>query len=149
MTKLERREKFLRKEATWRQIPLASPSGRLVCKLQAVFADQDFVNEINSLEGGDMGFYDPDFNSLPQRAVFLPQGIKLGWYYNELLSHRFERLRAGYDDKFGYHVDWIKDEIDKRLDQFFELGKGAGLKHMDCRWKHKADSGEGHAQMQK
>lgn len=37
----------------------------------------------------------------------------------------------------------MKDAINARLDEFMAIGKGEGLKYMDCKWKTKMTEGEG------
>ncbi|POR37747.1 Uncharacterized protein TPAR_02065 [Tolypocladium paradoxum] len=40
----------------------------------------------------------------------------------------------GYEDKFGYYVDWVKDGINPRLKEYMNLDNGKGNKYFNCEW---------------
>ncbi|KAF4505245.1 hypothetical protein G6O67_007215 [Ophiocordyceps sinensis] len=48
-----------------------------------------------------------------------------------------------YDDKFTWYADWVKDLVDERLDEFMAIGRGEGLKYMDCKWDTWQNNGQG------
>ncbi|KAM5436561.1 hypothetical protein MferCBS31731_005839 [Microsporum ferrugineum] len=50
---------------------------------------------------------------------------------------------SDYSDRFYWYMDWVKDSINARLDQFMALKTGTGLKYMDCKWSTTEVKGEG------
>ncbi|KAF2664287.1 glycoside hydrolase [Microthyrium microscopicum] len=53
----------------------------------------------------------------------------------ENFSSDYADAAAGYDDKFGYYVDWVKDSISPRLKDYMDLDKGPGNKYFICHWE--------------
>lgn len=88
------RAKYLREEASWRQIPLASASGHLVHRLQVVFQEQDSTDEIYLFCGGHVGFR-MDVEDGKMRFHF-PQGVGVGLLYDMLLHYRQSYLFGGW-----------------------------------------------------
>jgi hypothetical protein len=83
---VERREEWDREEASWRTIPLASASGKLVQWLQRVQVDQAwFDGEITSINGGRVGFIFAAQEDDEIRRLQFPRGIPLGLFYDMAL----------------------------------------------------------------
>ncbi|KAF7560273.1 hypothetical protein G7046_g3877 [Stylonectria norvegica] len=55
----------------------------------------------------------------------------------------YTEVSKGYDDKFKWYVDWVKESIDPALDDFMQVISGEGNKYMDCKWHSKNDEGSG------
>jgi chitinase len=61
---------------------------------------------------------------------------------NELEStiSDYQDAANGYDDKFGYYVDWVKDSIDPQLQDYMKF-MGKGQSFFDCDYTYGSDSG--------
>ncbi|KAF5700608.1 killer toxin alpha beta [Fusarium globosum] len=46
----------------------------------------------------------------------------------------YKEVSKGYDEKFKWYVDWVKEGIDSALDTFMKVKSGEGNKYMDCEW---------------
>ncbi|KZL68189.1 killer toxin alpha beta [Colletotrichum incanum] len=55
----------------------------------------------------------------------------------------YNEVSKDYDDKFGWYAEWVKDAIDAQLDEFLAIGRGKGLKYMDCTWETRKNKGSG------
>uniref|UniRef100_A0A0P0BVC1 chitinase n=1 Tax=Hypocrella siamensis TaxID=696354 RepID=A0A0P0BVC1_9HYPO len=55
----------------------------------------------------------------------------------------YQAVSNDYGDQFGWYADWVKDAIDPRLEEFMAIGRGEGLKYMDCKWWTEKNEGEG------
>jgi hypothetical protein len=89
------RSKWIREEASWWCIPLASPSGHLVQWLQSVEADQDhFPGEITHVTGGHVAFFFAAQGDEYIQRIHFPHGIPLGLVYDMIIAHS------------GNHCDW-------------------------------------------
>lgn len=66
-----------------------------------------------------------------------------------LISESLETLESdyedaasgGYDDKFGYYVQWVKDSISPSLQSYMAFDGGAGNKYFHCTWKAGVNTG--------
>ncbi|KAF7856273.1 hypothetical protein EAF04_009801 [Stromatinia cepivora] len=58
--------------------------------------------------------------------------ILLETLYN--LQGQYNTSAHGYDDKFSYYVEWVKDSVDPALSTFMDVGTGKGNAYFDCRW---------------
>jgi hypothetical protein len=82
----ERREKYLRMEASWRQIPLASPSGQLVHTMQVVRQSQNhFPGPVIYLTGGVVG--SRMMVDEGEEHYDFPKGLKLGLVYDMMIQN--------------------------------------------------------------
>jgi hypothetical protein len=50
------------------------------------------------------------------------------------LQDAYNTAAEGYDDKFGYYVQWVKDSVDPALTSFMTVGTGPGNAYFDCKW---------------
>ncbi|KAG5804982.1 hypothetical protein H9Q74_010194 [Fusarium xylarioides] len=55
----------------------------------------------------------------------------------------YKEVSKGYDDKFKWYVDWVKEGIDMALDTFMKVKSGEGNKYMDCEWTAPNSKGSG------
>ncbi|RGP66617.1 killer toxin alpha beta [Fusarium longipes] len=55
----------------------------------------------------------------------------------------YKEVSKGYDDKFGWYADWVKDSIDDRIEEFLAPARGKGLKYLDCEWQSNRGSDKG------
>ncbi|RBQ72288.1 hypothetical protein FVER14953_20617 [Fusarium verticillioides] len=55
----------------------------------------------------------------------------------------YKEVSKGYDDKFKWYVDWVKEGIDAALDTFMKVKSGEGNKYMDCEWTAPNSKGSG------
>jgi hypothetical protein len=87
------RAKYLREEASWRQLPSVSSSGHHVLRLQVVFQEQRLTDEIQSLYGGHVGLR---INAEEGGLHFHnPQGLRVGLSYDMIVSFKSMRLPDG------------------------------------------------------
>ncbi|CAG1998794.1 unnamed protein product [Fusarium graminearum] len=61
----------------------------------------------------------------------------------ETAIEEYKDVSKNYDDAFGWYADWAKDTMDDRIEEFMAIGRGKGLKYMDCNWQSGGSSGEG------
>ncbi|KAH7179066.1 uncharacterized protein B0J16DRAFT_273248 [Fusarium flagelliforme] len=61
----------------------------------------------------------------------------------EAAIDEYNDVSENYDDAFGWYAEWVKDTMDDRIEDFMSLGKGKGLKYMDCEWTSPGNSGKG------
>ncbi|KAF2275941.1 uncharacterized protein EI97DRAFT_61278 [Westerdykella ornata] len=112
----EIRLRYLRREATWRQIPLVSSSGHLIKRMQTVHQTCPHWDDvISDLAGADVTFYIWDEEGAAH--YFFPQGIPLGFYYDNLLGYFLDLLKGGWKLLPGMRVD---------TDAFLELQERLG-----------------------
>ncbi|XWW93847.1 hypothetical protein V2A60_001786 [Cordyceps javanica] len=90
-----------------------------------------------SLEG-----FDTNMDQLPIHCRGMALTRFLAVSMNDAIEE-FTKVSEGYDDKFGYYADWVKDAIDSRLDEFLAIGRGKGLHFMDCEWETRRNKGSG------
>ncbi|KAF7937959.1 uncharacterized protein EAE97_007755 [Botrytis byssoidea] len=50
------------------------------------------------------------------------------------LQDEYNTSVQGFDDKFGYYVQWVKDSVGPALSDFMDVGTGNGNAFFDCRW---------------
>ncbi|CCD56471.1 glycoside hydrolase family 71 protein [Botrytis cinerea T4] len=50
------------------------------------------------------------------------------------LQNEYNTSVQGFDDKFGYYVQWVKDSVGPALTDFMDVGAGNGNAFFDCRW---------------
>ncbi|KAG7433883.1 Killer toxin subunits alpha/beta [Fusarium oxysporum f. sp. raphani] len=55
----------------------------------------------------------------------------------------YKEVSKGYDDKFKWYVDWVKEGINTALDTFMKVKSGEGNKYMDCEWTSPNSKGSG------
>lgn len=55
----------------------------------------------------------------------------------------FDENNKDYDTKFGYYEKWVKENIDAKLDNFTEFGRGEGNQFFKCNWKAGKRTGSG------
>jgi hypothetical protein len=81
----EGRAKYARMEASWRQLPLSSPSGQLLHRLEVVEQQQNYIpGEINYLAGGVAGFR-MRMDEGNEHYDF-PKGFTLGMIYDMIIQ---------------------------------------------------------------
>ncbi|KAM6509638.1 hypothetical protein FALCPG4_017287 [Fusarium falciforme] len=121
--------------------------------LQQFWADTENIDDTRSnfTEGTD-GTYewcDKEYDSVedipdssPGKCI--PSYI-LGGLKKELATAitDYKEVSKGYDDKFKWYVDWVKDGIDPALDKFMQIIAGEGNKYMDCEWSSQFNEGSG------
>ncbi|KAF7857093.1 uncharacterized protein EAF02_011326 [Botrytis sinoallii] len=50
------------------------------------------------------------------------------------LQYEYNTSVKGFDDKFGYYVQWVKDSVGPALSDFMDVGFGNGNAFFDRRW---------------
>jgi len=102
----EIRARFLRPEASWRRLPLCSPSGTIVNRMQVVAIGR-FVwpEEIDDLEGLHVAYPSEEGDSGEVRYQ-APNGMRFGEYYDMVIRQDGEptRLGGGWKLLFGKRV---------------------------------------------
>lgn len=107
------RDKYLRKEASWRQIPLISQSGHLTHWLQYIRHYREW-DDITELSGGHIGFqiWDLRYQDGPEPHFYFPKGLDLGLYWDLLLESGAQALSGGWkmcwDTRVGDVEIWKK-----------------------------------------
>ncbi|KAH5900586.1 hypothetical protein HBI92_052120 [Parastagonospora nodorum] len=105
------RERWLRPEATWRRLPLASANGAIVRKMQVVSTSSPY-SELDSISGYDVMFPRQilqrdfkGFQDLVSASKYYgpPQSVTLGWLYDFIVCERW-RLKEGWEMHFGIGV---------------------------------------------
>ncbi|KAF2275940.1 uncharacterized protein EI97DRAFT_474586 [Westerdykella ornata] len=100
------RETYLRVEASWRRIPLSSPSGHIVRKLQQIYSSSQYDDEgkvsLNHLTGGDVWFYNIASDGA-ERHQF-PEGVPLGLLYDMILGYSESLACGGWELLFDTSV---------------------------------------------
>jgi hypothetical protein len=81
----EMRSRNLRREASWRQLPLVGPTGAITTKLQVISLGRDYLsNEVDWLSGDDVVFDIKDNEEL----IFTSEGgVRLGALYDFIMAH--------------------------------------------------------------
>ncbi|KAK1249289.1 hypothetical protein MKX07_002805 [Trichoderma sp. CBMAI-0711] len=59
-----------------------------------------------------------------------------------LAVEAYKEVSEGYDKKFKWYVEWVKDGINDDLLDFM-TGSGEGNKYMDCKWESEVSEGSG------
>jgi hypothetical protein len=91
------RAKHIREEASWRCIPLISPSGHLVQRLQVVQQEKyRSWEDVNDFSGGDVGIWKMVTEDTGKCHFYFPEGLTLGMYYNEVIFVPEDRLCGGW-----------------------------------------------------
>ncbi|KAL6873022.1 glycoside hydrolase family 18 protein [Trichoderma novae-zelandiae] len=54
----------------------------------------------------------------------------------------YKEVSEGYDEKFKWYVEWVKDGINDDLLDFM-TASGEGNKYMDCKWESEVSEGSG------
>ncbi|KAL7819905.1 glycoside hydrolase family 18 protein [Trichoderma gracile] len=54
----------------------------------------------------------------------------------------YKEVSEGYDNKFKWYVEWVRDGINDDLFDFM-TGSGEGNKYMDCKWESEVSKGSG------
>ncbi|KAL6886435.1 glycoside hydrolase superfamily [Trichoderma longibrachiatum] len=54
----------------------------------------------------------------------------------------YKEVSEGYDEKFKWYVEWVKDGINDDLFDFM-TGSGQSKKYMDCKWESEVSEGSG------
>lgn len=54
----------------------------------------------------------------------------------------YNDVNNGYDNAFGYYVQWVKDNINPSLESYMDLDTGKGNQYFDCAWNY---AGNGHS----
>jgi hypothetical protein len=105
------RERWLRSEATWRRLPLASANGAILRKMQVVSTSSS-CSERDSISGYDVMFPRQilqrdfkGFQDLVSASKYYgpPQSVTLGWLYDFIVYERW-RLQEGWEMHFGIRV---------------------------------------------
>ncbi|KAF7914001.1 uncharacterized protein EAF01_000407 [Botrytis porri] len=50
------------------------------------------------------------------------------------LQYGYNISVKGFDDKFGYYAQWVKDSVGPALSDFMDVGTGQCNAFFDCRW---------------
>lgn len=109
----ETREKWLRREASWRRLPLASATGAIVRQLQVVSIWR-YHDEVDQVRGCNVMFplwtlgegegLENDDQALPGgECYFPPHGVTIGWLYDLIVSEG-ESMGGGWELHFGTKI---------------------------------------------
>ncbi|KAF2682658.1 hypothetical protein K458DRAFT_432632 [Lentithecium fluviatile CBS 122367] len=124
----ETRARFLRFEASWRHLPLASPSGTIIRRLQVVRIEWKSYRDSQYPRGQDV-MHVPEDGNEDEMVYEQPGGVTIGNLYNVLVSQswygcafRTNPLGTEWKVLFGKRVD-NTDEFSKLGDEVQKYGR--------------------------
>jgi hypothetical protein len=117
------RAKHLREEASWRQLPLISPSGHLIQRVQQVHQAiyWDMEDTLESFDGGSIGVWRMVTEDTGEPQFYFHKGLPLGLYYNEIISCICASgggWRTLWDTRVKDPEEFFKLRVDKFNGQF-------------------------------
>jgi hypothetical protein len=114
------RNMYLRPNTSWQRIPLCSPSGTVIHRLQVVAIEkQHYREKIYDVDGFDVIFYPgkDNHNEIWHQA---PGGMTIAEYYDVVTGMTHSRLSGGWRLLFGTRI--------RNMEEFYEMGKDVQCK---------------------
>ncbi|KAJ4156030.1 hypothetical protein LMH87_001244 [Akanthomyces muscarius] len=108
-------------------------------------SDLDDIECSGDLNPGNMGDLVDKADKLPARCTAM---FALDILYGTLEDalQLFDVNSNGYDDKFGYYEEWVKEGINSKLDTFMDFRKdikdAKGVKYCDCKYEYGNQKGQ-------